>query len=245
MRKCIIWTDEEKNYLSENYGNLNLDKSHFEKYFNRTFKAIHSKAYELGITRDTILSENTLKKSKDLLLSGLKKCKTCKEILTINNFYEDPKSRDKLFYSCKKCYNTYRKNNRDKNPLSEEQLEKKREKGRIYYSNNKERKSEYSKNNRKFNTRAYKNREFKSKYGISIDIYDNILENQGNSCAICKIHKSLFNYWLVVDHCHTTGKVRGILCRNCNLAIGYFKDNIESIKNSIIYIEKSKENGNC
>ena len=60
---------------------------------------------------------------------------------------------------------------------------------------------------------------------------------QNNKCAICD---NTFEI-LAVDHCHTTNKVRGLLCTNCNNGLGRFKDNIQFLKNAIKYL---KQNGN-
>lgn len=65
-----------------------------------------------------------------------------------------------------------------------------------------------------------------------------------NKCNICSIsqleHKSLFKRDLYIDHCHNTNKVRGILCHNCNLALGNFKDNIEFLSKAIKYLQDKK-----
>lgn len=88
--------------------------------------------------------------------------------------------------------------------------------------------SDYSKeNSRKYN--------LKSMYNISIEEYDLMCLKQGNACAICqKIHIKR----LVIDHCHTTGKVRGLLCNNCNSGIGFLQENIEVMKNAILYLKR-------
>lgn len=182
---------------------------------------------------------------KELVLDiKLKKCKTCNQLLPLTDYYKDPKSKDRLFYSCKKCYSIYRKNVRKNNPRSEDEKKEYNKKNRIYYENNKEKKAVLAKRRRESDPISYRNRGYKYKYGISIIEYDKILESQNNACAICKTPQSDLNYSLAVDHCHDTNKVRGLLCRHCNLAIGYFKDNINVIQNSIYYLEKFKENGN-
>lgn len=81
------------------------------------------------------------------------------------------------------------------------------------------------------------------KYGISIDEYHVLLSQQSNSCAICKTTKPTGNStkYFYVDHNHLTGKVRGLLCYYCNLALGMLKDNIESAYNLVAYIEKHEE----
>ena len=77
-------------------------------------------------------------------------------------------------------------------------------------------------------------------YGLERREYDALLQSQGGVCAICKTSSPLGkgpNSWKV-DHCHKTGKTRGLLCNRCNCALGQFKDNIESIKRAIEYLEK-------
>jgi hypothetical protein len=71
-------------------------------------------------------------------------------------------------------------------------------------------------------------------FGISEEDYSKMLVDQDNSCAICKIQ---IGWEAAVDHCHATNKVRGLLCRNCNLGLGGFKDNIETIRKAIEYVK--------
>lgn len=77
----------------------------------------------------------------------------------------------------------------------------------------------------------------KTRYGITEEEYDLMSANQNNSCAICK-QKSEIN--LSVDHCHKTGIIRGLLCRNCNLALGYLKDDRNRIKEAMKYLDESQ-----
>lgn len=73
------------------------------------------------------------------------------------------------------------------------------------------------------------------KYGINADQYDAILKEQNGVCAICQ-NPEPCNRLLAVDHCHATNKIRGLLCTNCNMAIGKFQDNIEYLKTAIEYM---------
>ena len=111
--------------------------------------------------------------------------------------------------------------------------------GKKYYENNKEAHSIRNKRNYELNKeqKLAKHREhvLKSRYGITMDDYYVLLANQNNSCAICKTPATKT---LDVDHCHTTGKVRGLLCNNCNRALGHFKDNVDYLKTAINYLEK-------
>jgi hypothetical protein len=62
-------------------------------------------------------------------------------------------------------------------------------------------------------------------------------QNQG--CAICGCKCSTYSR-LSVDHCHTTGKVRGLLCQKCNSAIGYMEDNTDRLLSAVNYLRKAE-----
>lgn len=68
-------------------------------------------------------------------------------------------------------------------------------------------------------------------------IYDKLFVVQKGKCAICKAHQSKIKKKLCVDHDHTTGKVRGLLCGKCNTGLGFFKDRIENLSGAILYLK--------
>lgn len=72
-------------------------------------------------------------------------------------------------------------------------------------------------------------------YGLSVDEYLAMYSNQNGKCAICKKVPST-KRGLHIDHCHETGKVRGLLCHGCNVGIGNFKHNVDLIESAIIYL---------
>lgn len=75
-------------------------------------------------------------------------------------------------------------------------------------------------------------------YGVTEQWYLDTLEKQSYCCYICeKPRNDKTQKYLCVDHCHTTGKVRGLLCTACNQALGNFKDNIKFLKKAIEYLE--------
>lgn len=83
------------------------------------------------------------------------------------------------------------------------------------------------------------------KYGITKNEYLNLIDKQENKCAICgnaEINRGrggkIKN--LAVDHCHETGKVRGLLCLGCNTALGNIKENKETLKKMLQYLEEHK-----
>lgn len=85
--------------------------------------------------------------------------------------------------------------------------------------------------------REYK---YKGLYGISHDDYDEIYNAQNGKCAICSTHQSELSVRLVVDHNHDTSEVRGLLCANCNLGLGQFKDNKSILECAIMYLNESE-----
>lgn len=80
------------------------------------------------------------------------------------------------------------------------------------------------------------------KFGIELDEYNNLLKKQGGLCAICKRPEQACvegrSKYLAIDHCHTTGRNRGLLCSRCNIAIGNFGDSIETLKSAIRYLQQ-------
>lgn len=70
-------------------------------------------------------------------------------------------------------------------------------------------------------------------YGITKEELKELLLNANGICDICKRPPTR---WLVVDHCHKTKKVRGILCEQCNTALGLFADNPEFLQSAINYL---------
>jgi hypothetical protein len=73
-------------------------------------------------------------------------------------------------------------------------------------------------------------------YGISREKKQEMISTQNDSCAICR-EKFVSGKYTDVDHCHTTNKIRGILCRNCNTGLGQFKDSPKLLQRAIHYIE--------
>jgi hypothetical protein len=79
-------------------------------------------------------------------------------------------------------------------------------------------------------------------YGITLEEYNQKLLDQGGRCAICgKEHADSLRRNLNVDHCHTTGEVRDLLCSRCNLTLGKFEDRIELFQAAIAYLTKHKK----
>ena len=88
-----------------------------------------------------------------------------------------------------------------------------------------------------------KNYTLKDKFGITLAEYNCLLEDQSHVCAICDCPETVLDHrskqvkYLSVDHDHATGRVRGLLCNSCNIALGHFQDNVDSLKAAIDYLE--------
>lgn len=96
---------------------------------------------------------------------------------------------------------------------------------------------------RKRNPDKAKSLDLKKMYGITLGDYEKLLDKQKGLCAICKqpersVDKDGGPRRMPVDHCHQTGKIRGLLCTSCNRALGLFKDSPQNLKNAIEYLEK-------
>lgn len=74
--------------------------------------------------------------------------------------------------------------------------------------------------------------------GLDSKTWVALKQYQNYKCAICKQPESLKNRQLCVDHCHTTGVVRGLLCSKCNQGLGMFKDSISYLQNAVIYLQE-------
>jgi len=78
------------------------------------------------------------------------------------------------------------------------------------------------------------------KYGLTVERYKAMLVEQDNKCAICGALFSEEDSNWYIDHCHTTGKVRGLLCLRCNLGLGWFSDDLNSLANAIQYLNANR-----
>tara|TARA_R110001606_G_scaffold253963_1_gene401790 strand:+ start:411 stop:788 length:378 start_codon:yes stop_codon:yes gene_type:complete len=115
-----------------------------------------------------------------------------------------------------------------------------------YYKKNKTRIDLRNKNWGESNDRKdyHRNWKLKKRFNLTVDEYNVILNKQNNCCAICNKHESEIKTNLHVDHCHTTGKIRGLLCFGCNILLGKAKDNINTLNNAIDYLNNNNSKDN-
>lgn len=161
----------------------------------------------------------------------------------------------------KAYFKEYNKNRPNQYNISEEQRKKYKENAkRKYYLLSQEEKI-YFKQINNLKSRLYKTskkirkisiyagyslkekKEFgriKYRYGLLPLEYLALVEAHNNVCAICNEPESIKNAKLSIDHCHETGKVRGLLCRNCNSALGKFKDSFDLVYKAAEYLAQQQ-----
>jgi hypothetical protein len=84
----------------------------------------------------------------------------------------------------------------------------------------------------------YRRYRLKVDYGLTLEDYARMLAKQGGLCALCGGKRTGSNYkHLAVDHDHKTGRVRGLLCHNCNLVLGHLKDDVRLMRRAIAYLQ--------
>lgn len=157
----------------------------------------------------------------------MKTCSRCKIEKSLDQFNKDSSRKDGLTFHCKTCVNFYSL------------------KSRIYLDP--EYRKAQSKKYKDENPQKIRAQWIKQIYKLSWEDYEKIFYSQDGVCKICntplKLHKGIEHGFevAVVDHCHSTGKVRGLLCTKCNTALGLLKDSVSILKNAQNYLETNHE----
>lgn len=153
-----------------------------------------------------------------------------------------PKCATLMDYESKQCIVCYRKERKDNaKGRSKESLSKIKEYKKGWYQTNKPRLDEKLKTKRDDFVR---NREYfytmKTRFGLTKDQILEMYDKTKGNCEICGIHFTKMTgrkNKLNIDHCHKTNKVRGLLCHNCNLGLGNFRDDILILIKAIKYLQ--------
>ena len=139
----------------------------------------------------------------------MRKCPRCKEVKPLCDFGQNRGAKNGKNCYCKPCAAAMSRQRHRDTP------EKTREEARRYW--------------------------LKYLYGITPAIYQEMLSSQGDCCAICKspgrVIRRNQRFALHVDHCHKTGKVRGLLCHNCNTILGSAGDDVKILEKAIGYLK--------
>ena len=117
--------------------------------------------------------------------------------------------------------------------------EKGKAKRKSYYENNKDKFKAYKQANKERAAESAWKSRLKIEYNLTIEQYNSMLTEQSGGCKICL--KPDEGRKLAVDHCHSSGKVRGLLCNKCNRAIGLLNDSVDSAERLYIYLKDQDE----
>lgn len=175
------------------------------------------------------------------------RCKICRQVKRIGKAY-DCKIHGKLTVDdvyehgqCKQCKRDYakeyKKNNKEMimDKIHKDRMDNPEKWDEIY-------KKAYIKRKDRYGSLLSLLKVCESR-GITLDDYQRMLEKQNNKCAICNEQETRKNphsdgvLRLCIDHCHKTGKVRGLLCHSCNTALGKFKDSAILMYRAIRYLK--------
>ncbi len=142
----------------------------------------------------------------------LKKCSTCSLYKRYHEFYKCKSQATGFTCSCKTCHNVYYKKRRS--------ATQKRDNLKSRWTT------------------------IKRKYGVTKEQYYDLLAKQKGRCAICNRTDAGHENGpdsLRIDHCHLTGKIRGLLCHSCNIGIGNLKDNSLLLRAAADYLDRTDD----
>jgi hypothetical protein len=146
----------------------------------------------------------------------------CKQERPLGDFPRSKNRKDGHGTRCKTCQREYSKQ---------------------WYKRNRAKRNEQTKTYYQQNERQFRENAYRSKYGIGVEDYERMVEEQKGVCALCskpeaaKDGRSGRVRRLAVDHCHETEKVRGLLCYRCNHLIGCLGDNLEAAERLVRYMK--------
>lgn len=148
-----------------------------------------------------------------------KLCARCDQLVRLPSFRPEPRMMTGLTSYCKPCRSAHTKELYHKNPERSRALNRERMQ------------RNYSPVKRRVQV-------MQMLYGVTPDQYAGLLLAQDGRCAICATGTPGGRGNWHVDHDHDSGKVRGLLCTNCNVGLGMFKDDIERMRAAIAYLDK-------
>lgn len=185
----------------------------------------------------------------------MKKCLGCQQEKDEAAFGKRTRNEDGLQTRCKECWNGHarerdgapgkreKRNARSRNYAARKQAEVnekqrvRREKRKVILEANPVLKAEMLAMKRRYKEKlgpeGRRDASLRQKYGFSLAQERQMILDQDGRCAICTVKKKL-----VVDHCHTTGKVRGLLCHACNRSIGMLGDDLPGLMRAVRYLQE-------
>jgi len=163
----------------------------------------------------------------------MKRCSSCGEEKEVAHFWRDGSRRDGLQASCKDCSRQRTQSWRARNPDTV------RANRQAWLERNPDKARDIRQRGRGKRLARQRDADRRRLYGLEPEDYDNLLRAQGSRCAICHTDNPGPNRRsFSVDHCHATGRVRGLLCNRCNVTLGHFQDSPALLASAINYLEK-------
>lgn len=154
----------------------------------------------------------------------MKTCAKCGEKKQQSEFHKSSKAKDGLCSYCKVCakrtVDLWKAENPDRRKLNQANHFQKHKSA--YNEKRKERRAKFPDETKALQAKFAKKHRLKSKYGLTSSDVEAMIARQNNRCAICEVEFSTAKK-PVIDHCHSTGVVRNILCSPCNTALGHIE----------------------
>ncbi len=151
-----------------------------------------------------------------------KQCSRCKKMKERSDFPTSPNAPHGLYPKCKACHAGLQRERLKSPPIRR----KKNAADKALYYKAKPK---------------WRNRRYYKEYGIGLATYTKMFDIQNGKCKICETPQEELTRQLAIDHCHATGKIRGLLCGLCNTGLGAFRDNKTLLQIAISYLGENHE----
>ena len=169
----------------------------------------------------------------------MKTCHKCQVEKSLTEFYRDRARKDGFACRCKECMQAYWQTEEGR------AVSKRADQKRVGTPQRRESNNRAVQKLRENDPLAPRRTRLKNVYGITLDDYSRMLDEQQGVCAICQqectVYSGKEDTILCIDHDHETGEVRGLLCNACNLGLGYFHDSVKGLQRAIKYLESPRK----
>lgn len=160
-----------------------------------------------------------------------KRCTLCGETKPLDQFGRDAKAPDGKAWWCSSCRRAKAQAWRDANPEKKREQNRNRDRSR-YLDKVRIWQRAWQRSER--GKRSYRQTYLKAKYGLTIEEFQSMVAAQNGRCAICGCD----DRQLVIDHNHSSGAVRGLLCNLCNQGLGALQDSEPVLKAALLYLQR-------
>lgn len=168
----------------------------------------------------------------EVIKDGQRICRRCQTWKDLSEFSKSKTGVAGVKANCRACENELARQRYADGEVGAQRAEQKRLYDKVRYERRKAEGAQLGGDPLKARIRM-----LRRNYGLTPEAYDAMVEAQNNQCLICRTTgEEVRNNRLVVDHCHATGVVRGLLCSKCNLLLGHADDTIERLEQAIMYL---------